>query len=191
MFDQKKELRKIIKSRFSRYSKEELDFRSKSLTKNLKLLDEYNNANTVLLFYSLPDEVCTKDLLRHSIICGKKLVLPRCIPEKRTLCLKEINNLDTDLEVGAYGIIEPKANLNNIPVDEIDFCCTPGLAFDLKGNRLGRGLGYYDRLLHNTNIIKCGLAMDFQIINTVVIDKHDVKVDMLVTETGHVKCSHT
>jgi 5-formyltetrahydrofolate cyclo-ligase len=99
-----------------------------------------------------------------------------------------------ELQSGAYGILEPITNEKYVPsqiCNDIsgnktkDIIIIPGLVFDIKGNRIGYGGGYYDRyLLEHKNLIKCAVCYDFQIVDEGIIPygKYDVKVDAIVTD---------
>ena len=95
----------------------------------------------------------------------------------------KINSLD-ELIVDNYGILEPKyVDKNNIG-DNFDLIIMPGVAFDRCGNRIGYGGGYYDKYLLNIkeDIKKIALAYDIQVIDDIHREKHDIKVDCIITE---------
>jgi 5-formyltetrahydrofolate cyclo-ligase len=97
---------------------------------------------------------------------------------------REARNLSA-LTLSAYGILEPQHGRSSLP-QEIELYFIPGLAFDRKGNRLGRGGGYYDRYLSTIrpDAIKVGLAYQLQIDTALPVETHDHQVDLLITETG-------
>ena len=94
-----------------------------------------------------------------------------------------IHSLD-NLSKDKYGILEPDEDINPIEVDAIDLVILPGLAFDNKGGRLGYGGGYYDKYLSNIsdNAVKVALCYDFQVIDTVPMEEHDICTDLLITD---------
>jgi 5-formyltetrahydrofolate cyclo-ligase len=94
------------------------------------------------------------------------------------------------LEVGAYNILEPRQDtIKEIPIESIDLILVPGVVFDIHGNRIGHGKGYYDRLLNDTqNIPHVGLAFGFQIVDAVPVEGHDLPVDIIVTEERIIEC---
>ncbi|MBI4399828.1 5-formyltetrahydrofolate cyclo-ligase, partial [Candidatus Micrarchaeota archaeon] len=103
--------------------------------------------------------------------------------DKKEIELSEIRSLE-ELAPGAYGILEPKKEfLRPAGYEEIQLVIVPGIAFDLKGNRIGYGLGYYDKLLPKLKCPKLALAFNFQVLPEIVEEKHDVKVDKIITET--------
>ncbi len=73
-------------------------------------------------------------------------------------------------------------------IEQMDLVILPAIAFDVCGNRLGRGGGYYDKFLRNVGIPKLGLAYSFQILDKVPVEKHDIKVDYIFTEDGKIEC---
>lgn len=165
----------------------EKERKRKSLIIQQKLMDlpEFQSARTVMLFLNFREEVETTAMAEAIIAGEKKLVLPRCAPNSILLPI-EVRDLNKDIEPGAYGIREPKLTLGVVEPSDIDLIIVPGSGFDLKGNRLGYGGGYYDRffMLLNPSIPKIALGFECQIIPEVPVDKHDAKMTMLITENG-------
>lgn len=135
----------------------------------------FSTASVVLLFYSLPDEVPTQPLLERWR--GEKtLLLPSVV--ENDLQLHPYHD-ETCMMVGAWGINEPTTPLWT-DVEAIDLVLVPGLAFDAQGHRLGRGKGYYDRLLahpHFSTIPLLGLAYHYQQLDDLPYEPHDHRVD--------------
>lgn len=158
---------------------------NKSLVIQQRLLDlpEFQKAQAVMLFLNFRDEVDTTALAEATIACKKKLILPRCAPQGILLPL-EVHDLSVDLEPGAWGIREPKLTNGKVEPTVIDIIIVPGAGFDLQGNRLGYGGGYYDRffMLLNPLTPRVALGFECQVISQVPVDKHDVKMSMLITE---------
>ena len=148
-------------------------------------LSEFQLAKTVMLFLNFREEVETTALAEAMIAGEKRLILPRCAPHGILLPI-EVRDLNQDIEPGAYGIREPKLTLGVVEPSEIDLIIVPGSGFDLQGNRLGYGGGYYDRffMLLNPLIPKIALGFECQIIPEVPVDQHDAKMTMLITEKG-------
>lgn len=136
----------------------------------------FKSAQTVLLFHSLPDEPCTHQLIRSA--AAEKTVLLPVVVDGETLELREYRGEHT-LAGGAFGILEPGGeNFTNF--GRIDLAVIPGVAFDAHGNRLGRGKGYYDRLLQRLapyNVPTLGMCFDFQKLPSVPAEPHDIAVD--------------
>lgn len=88
---------------------------------------------------------------------------------------------------GQFGIREPKASCAEIPLERLGLILVPGVAFDLHGRRLGRGRGFYDRLLPEIRGVKCGVAFDEQMVDTVPAGRLDMRMDFVLTPTRCVK----
>ncbi len=114
----------------------------------LATLPGFASAGTILLYASaFPEEVDTTPLLRVALQSDKRLVCPRIVAKDRTLALFEVDDPKRDLLPGRRGIREPSMHSRSVQPTEVDWALVPGLAFDRLGYRLGRGGGFYDRLL--------------------------------------------
>ncbi|MFA9372029.1 MAG: 5-formyltetrahydrofolate cyclo-ligase [Labilibaculum antarcticum] len=168
----RKEMR-AIKQNYSFEQKKEL---SLPILKSLEQLPEFIQAKTVMLYWSIKDEVHT-----HDFICKwakeKRVILPCVIGE--TLDLKVFEGMDNMVKGENYGIPEPKGPVF-MKEDEIDLILVPGIAFDREKNRMGRGKAYYDRLLQSLSAFKVGICFDFQVLDHVPVDEHDIKMDEIV-----------
>ena len=169
----KEQLRKImIQKRKNILNKKEI---STIIVNKLMNLDIYKEARAIALYNSLSDEVDTSYLINESLK-EKIVLLPRIIDNKLVFI---IINKDTLYEKSKFGIIEP---IGDIYQGIIDLIIIPGLAFDSNLNRLGFGMGYYDKYLENSNSYKIGLCFDEQIVDNVVVEPHDIKMDMIITK---------
>jgi 5-formyltetrahydrofolate cyclo-ligase len=141
----------------------------------------WQEAESVLLYWALPDELDLRELLREALEAGKRAALPRYDPE--TSCyvavVPPVNVLE--MAAGQFGILEPPSHHPILPLNRLDFAVAPGLAFDLSGRRLGRGKGFYDRLLANVRGLKCGVCLDEQIQSMLPAEPHDVTLNCLAT----------
>lgn len=134
-------------------------------------------ADRILMYHSLPDELSTHAFLRKW-------------KDKKHFYLPRVNGVNLDilpydesrLELGAFHIEEPTGN-NTVNADEIELVVVPAVAYDRKGNRLGRGKGFYDRLLADTHATKIGVAYEFQMLDEIPAEPHDVRMDMVITQT--------
>lgn len=175
---EKKELRQIIRARKASYSKEQLEVMSVSVCRDIMQDGAWRAAGVVLLYHALPDEVNTELLIERAVFMGKTVLLPVVVGDDLELRVYEG---DSSLSVGAFGIKEPTGPV--FPVseyDSINLAIVPGMAFDAYGNRLGRGKGYYDRLLPRLrNAMKIGVCFPFQMVERVPSEVHDVKVEIL------------
>lgn len=141
-------------------------------------------ADNILLYHSLPDELSTHEFINkwHS---RKHFFLPRV----NGLNLEILPYDQSRLHLGAFNIEEPDgANLTDI--SEIEVVIVPAMAYDLHGNRVGRGKGYYDRLLADTKATKIGMAYDFQIFDEIDTDQFDIPVDIVITDRRHFIARH-
>ncbi|HSW35857.1 MAG TPA: 5-formyltetrahydrofolate cyclo-ligase [Candidatus Limnocylindrales bacterium] len=188
----KRAVRKQILQIRDRLLPEEIKDKSSSIGRNLMSLPAYQNARTMMFFISFGSEVYTRSMVEESIKQGIQTLAPKAVPETRELIPSKIIDWDGDLKPGAYGIPEPRAETLR-PVDPaaIDLLIVPGVAFDLEGNRLGYGGGYYDRFfpLLRSKVPLVALAFELQILPQVPMEKWDRKVDYIITENRiiHIK----
>ena len=143
----------------------------------------WKTAQGVLFFASLPEELDVWPLLTEALAAGKKVALPRFVAETRTYEACAIQNPEADLQVGHFGIREPGSRCARLPSSRLNLILVPGVAFDLQGRRLGRGKGYYDRLLRGLRGTTCGVAFNQQIVGEIPVAPHDVRLDCILTPT--------
>ena len=135
-----------------------------------------------MCYYPLNDEVDISMIMNDVLQSGKKLFLPKCDTEKKNISICKINNLTTDLTLGYADIMEPSKHIDSDPV-KMDLILVPGRCFSVKGYRVGRGEGYYDRFLQNNfSSLKVGIAFEFQLVEDIIVDQHDIAMDYIVTE---------
>lgn len=176
----KKELRKYIAQCKKSYSKEQLVEWSSSLLTKLEEHPIFTQAKTILMYYSLPDEVQTHDFIERWKN-RKQIILPVVIGEGE-LELRRYTGRQ-DLSEGAFGIEEPTGEAFN-EFSTIDLAIIPGVSFDSQGNRLGRGKGYYDRMLPKIESPKIGICFDFQVSKEIPTEPFDYVMDEVWTEKG-------
>jgi len=158
---------------------------SLQITDALQSLEPFQAAKTIALYKAISGEV---DLERLFPLCWETRK-STCIPvfNKQLRCYEMASiNETTPFQTGNYGIQEPVSPAL-IPMGSIDLIVVPGVAFDPSGNRLGRGGGYYDRLLNGYSGITVAVAFDFQVLPEIPCDDHDIPVDYLVTEVKILK----
>ncbi len=154
------------------------------IKKRLYSTPEFTNAQTIFFYASFRSEVNTLSMMQESLGMGKRVLLPKVAADRHVLVLYEIKDV-TELTSGYMGIPEPPAQGERLAeLEEIDIIIVPGAGFDLSGNRLGYGAGYYDILLSNKkkDVAVIALAYEEQIVDSIPSEEHDVKVDMLVTD---------
>ena len=164
----KSELRKEIKNRKRQFTSQQLSELSFAVIMRLLAHKRLKDARTVMLYYSLPDEVYTHTLVDALLASGKRVLLPQ------------------SLEQGAYNIMEPVGEVFS-DYAQIDLAVIPGVAFDRQLNRMGRGKGFYDRLLPKLgNAYKIGICFDFQLVESIECEEHDIKMDEVIAGSAVV-----
>jgi len=171
----KADLRTIIRARLGEISAAERGAASVQLCAKLKEQSFFQAAAAILFFAPLPDEADVWPLLRESMAAGKTAALPQFDAGTQ--------NLQDEIVTGQFRVREPKSGCAKIPLEKFDLVLVPGIAFDLRGNRIGRGRGFYDRLLQNIRGLKIGIAFDGQVVKEVPAEKPDVPVDFILTPT--------
>lgn len=146
-------------------------------------LDLYKNSNNIFVYVNYKDEINTKRFINRAIKDGKRIYVPKIYRSTRTMKAIFINSLD-NLEGNSMGILEPKDDTLVIDKNNIDLIIVPGAVFDKSFNRIGYGGGYYDRYLDGIKEKnnKVALAYDFQIIEQIEAESHDIKMDYIITE---------
>ena len=178
----KDSLRKYIRAQKSQYDVAQLEAMSIEITNRVLALASWQEAGTLLLYYPLADEVDVRPLIKNAYDNGKKVLLPVVKGEELKLHLYQG---ESSLSEGAFGIMEPTGPLfSEENYSEIQLAIIPGMAFDTAGHRLGRGKGYYDRLLPKlTNARLQGICFPFQLLDEVPTEAHDIKVQEVVVIT--------
>lgn len=138
----------------------------------------FKMAKNILLYHSLPDELSTLRFIDkwHHI---KNFFLPRV----NGLNLEILPYHRHSLSLGSFHIEEPTGS-DLADISDIEMIVVPAVAYDRNGNRVGRGKGYYDRLLATSKAVKVGVGYDFQIVDEIDAEPHDVKVDIIITNRG-------
>ena len=144
------------------------------------------NAKNVVCYAAFDNEVLTNKLIEYFLLKEKTVYLPKV--DKNNLLIIQIDSL-RDLKKGSYGIMEPTGVAVNLEDKTVDLWIVPGIAFDIKGNRLGYGKGYYDRILKSVALDKkIGLCFGFQVVVHIPIQNNDEKMGWLITENKLIKC---
>ena len=157
--------------------------KSRRIKKRLFSLKEFKKAHTILFYYSKGSEVETREMMEDALQKGKRVLLPKV--RGRKIYLGEVTDLGKNVEKGSFGVLEPKETSKKTTPKGIELVILPGIAFGLKGERIGYGKGYYDRFLRKIprEIPLVGLAYHFQIVDHIPIKKHDRIVFKVLTET--------
>ena len=181
MINDKTELRKKIRELKRAVSPEEKLRRSEAVMQKVETLPEFEKARVVLLYWSMADEVQTHSFVNRWY--KKKVLLLPCV-DGDDLLLRQYTGPECMVEGEQFGIGEPSATLPvYTDLESVEIIIVPGVAFDRAGNRMGRGRGFYDRLLKSTpNAMKIGVAYDFQMLDSIPVEPHDVKMNRVITE---------
>lgn len=170
----KKILRKGIVDKRKKLAEEYIHEYSKELSKKFFETDVYRNSKIIMSYVSIHGEVETEYINRRVLSQGKKLLLPKTY-EKGVMKAFEVKDLN-ELVKNSFGLHEP------IETDEFlpDLVIVPGVAFDRSGNRLGFGGGFYDRYLQGKNIKTIALCYEFQLVELLPKEEHDIPVDEIL-----------
>ena len=175
----KHSLRRFIRAQKKENTVAQLAAMSTEITNRVLALASWQEAGTLLLYYPLADEVDVRPLIKKAYDSGKKVLLPVVKGEELELRLYEG---EASLKEGTFGIMEPTGpSFAPENYDEIQLAIIPGMAFDTAGHRLGRGKGYYDRLLPLLpRAYKIGICFPFQRVPGIPADEHDIKMDEVI-----------
>ena len=180
----KHKIRDHIIGKIKSYSALEKSKKSAIIKDRLFDEEEFKKATLVMFYVSLKDEVNTLSMIDEAVKMGKRVCVPVILKEEGRLIADEIKDREKDLERQHFGIYQPiVGHVREVPLENIDLVVVPGVAFDKNNVRLGRGHGYYDRFLcglpKRTKTI--GLAFDFQVLEYLPKDSHDIPVWKTIT----------
>lgn len=170
-------------------SKREAEEKSRIIMEKLFSLNEFKGSKNIMFYVSFNNEAGTIEIIKELLIKKEKNVLVPYVDTDKMIQISKIGSFD-DLEPKTFGILEPKKNkIKNFDIDKLDLVIVPGIVFDKNGHRIGYGYGYYDKFLGklNKNAVKIGLCYDFQLIDKIPEEKHDVPMDILITEKIVIK----
>lgn len=159
--------------------RDELDI---NILNRVTKLNQYRECSLVLCYVSMRDEVDTRRLIERALADGKRVAVPRCVPNTRKMEFYYIESL-SQLEPGTFGVDEPSAQKEKLVSDFSDsICIVPGICFDKKGYRLGYGMGYYDRFLCNYGGVTIGICYSVCTKYNLIHGRYDCRSDIVVTE---------
>ena len=177
---QKKQLRREMRQRKAALTPEQKLAEAQVVFSAVEQMPEFRHADSVLFYYSLPDELPTHEMVQRWLEAGKNIYLPRVVGD--------------DLEIVPYHGAQSLDDNNKFHIgepvgDAVDASCleliiVPAVALDAKRNRLGRGKGFYDRLLSTISCPTIGVVCDFQLVDEVPVEPHDRPLDCVVTSDG-------
>lgn len=177
----KQELRQHIRAQKREHTAVQLAAMSEDICNRVLASATWQEASILLLYYPLRDEVDVRPLIQQAHRQGKQVLLPVCKGEELELRLYEGG--ETSLKEGAFGIMEPTGPLLDVrQYLDIQLAIVPGMAFDKAGHRLGRGKGYYDRLLPKLAYARLqGICFPFQLLDEIPTDQHDIPVHEVIS----------
>jgi 5-formyltetrahydrofolate cyclo-ligase len=187
IFNEKKILRKEILTKRKNIDIVEKEKMDRKICDKFYESKYYRDAKNIFIYISYDSEINTKEIINKALIDNKKIYVPRTEFKTRLMDAVEIISLDNLIE-SEYGILEPSIEEPHIEPNELDLIVVPGVAFDRNGGRIGYGAGFYDRYFKKINkdnikkIQKLALAYDFQILENIPMNEHDVPVSYIITE---------
>ncbi|MBI3604820.1 MAG: 5-formyltetrahydrofolate cyclo-ligase [Nitrospirae bacterium] len=188
----KEQIRKEMLARRAGLSLEEIRLKSRDIKVRLFNREEFRRAKVIHFYISFNHEVNTEEMIRGALEMGKKVVVPCRGTTAGGIGLSELKDFDRELKPDRFGLKEPFGSYIR-PVDpgHLELMVVPGVAFDSSGNRIGYGKGFYDRLLSQKKrgFIEA-LAFDFQVIESVPSEGHDIKMDRIITESRTIEVIH-
>jgi 5-formyltetrahydrofolate cyclo-ligase len=164
--------------------REELSAQARAL---LARQSVWQKAGAVLFYAPLPDELDLLPLLEQALAEGRTAVLPRFIAESGVYAACRIDNFARDCAPGKFGVREPGPRCPIFPLNRLDLALVPGVGFNAAGHRLGRGQGYYDRILAAAAGTRCGVAFDEQVVEQIPAEPHDMTMNCILTPTRWVE----
>lgn len=181
---EKSHIRKKINAMRRMLSEEERLSAAEDVFARLEQTAAFLMADKVLMYHSLPDELSTRGFLKKW-------------GDRKHFFLPRVNGVNLDilpyeesrLELGSFHIEEP-VGTDTVDPSEIELMIIPAVAYDRRGNRLGRGKGFYDRLLSEAKATKIGIGYEFQLIDELPVEEHDIPMDMVITQHTTIVINH-
>ncbi len=186
----KEEIRREVLARRNELGEKERQEKSKIIQEKVLGLEEFKKANTVMLYLNFGSEVETKWLIEKSLALGKRVVVPVTNFDEQNFDLVKFENFE-ELAENKFGILEPPLETGReVKPEELDLIIVPGIVFDEKGNRIGFGKAFYDEFLNSMKKKSplIGLAFELQLLKELPIEKHDVKINNIITEKRIIIC---
>jgi 5-formyltetrahydrofolate cyclo-ligase len=148
-------------------------------------LASFRSAACIVLTLPFRSEWDTRALLHDALARGADVALPRVNEATRMIELHRVRDALADVATGYRGIPEPLASLPRVEPSDVDWILVPGVAFDLRGRRLGYGGGYYDRLLPllPPRASRIAGAFELQLVESLPAAPHDLAVNAIATPT--------
>jgi 5-formyltetrahydrofolate cyclo-ligase len=180
----KARLRAEVREKIRGVHQEKRDEAAGKVGETLQRIVSWSAARWVGGYVALRDELDLSGPLRQRLALGGRVAVPAWDAERGEYVFREIRDWDGDLVPGAFGVREPRPTCGVVDVTWLDFVLVPGIAFDTRGGRLGRGRGFYDRLLAPAVGVTCGVGMDEQLVPEVPVEAHDTRLNLVVVPGG-------
>ena len=181
----KNKLKESILGKRNSLSQEEILEKSNKIKNSMHQLEQYKKSRSIMYFVSFRSEVYTHVMIKDALK-NKTVIIPKVLQHE--IVPSVIIDFDNLVPSASVGILEPM-DVMRIAYKNIDLVLVPGIVFDHEGHRIGYGFGYYDKFLAKIpKAIKIGLAFEFQVVDKIPNEIHDVPVDLIVTEERIVEC---
>jgi 5-formyltetrahydrofolate cyclo-ligase len=188
----KQTLKQEILDKRKKLDQKSIEDKNKKIKNRIYSILEFKKSKNILFYVSLKNEVNTYELIKELLNEKEKTVLvPYVLRNNPIMQVSELHNFE-ELEPKSFDILEPKDNsIREFNPGKIDLVIVPGVVFDLTGHRIGYGYAYYDRFLKTLKQkpIKIGLAYDFQIVDKIPEEQHDIPMDIILTEERAIECN--
>jgi len=187
----KDEIRKEILTRRQGLSDSDVSLKSETICRRLISDEVFAAASVIGLYWPFRNEVLTEPIFRAARSGRKRVGFPLARTEDRAIIYIAVDD-PSDMTTGSYGIREPRYIPGRvIPAEEFDLIVLPGVAFDTRGYRIGYGGGYFDRFFADRSVTatRAAPAFDIQMVDRVPHKEHDIKVDVIFTESHVIMCS--
>lgn len=180
---EKKSLRARLRQQLMTFDPADVHHRSSLAARRLADTLVFAEASAIMIFLPLRYEIDARPVALRAWQDQKIVTVPYVSYQQKHMLPMIINTLDEPMEPDQYGVRVPRRQ-EPLPIEMIDLVVVPGLGFDARGHRIGRGGGFYDRFLAQPGFsgVTCGFALDEQVIESVPVHAHDVALDMVVTD---------
>jgi 5-formyltetrahydrofolate cyclo-ligase len=186
----KASLRQQVRARLHALTSEEREAASREICSRLRQQMIWKSAGAILFFAPTADEPDIWPLVEESLAARKTVGLPRFSFERSGYVAGQVSDLARDIRIGRFQIREPVGACPELELSRFNLILVPGVAFDRKGRRLGRGQGYYDRWLRDARgAMRCGVAFEEQWLADIPVVEHDITMQLVVTSTGVFNCA--
>lgn len=178
----KRQLRDEMKKKRNNMNRTEKERMDKCIEEKFFNSELFRDSNSIFIYASMSEEVNTWGILNRCLKDGKRVYVPKVHNETRTMKALRIKSTLELNESGCFGILEPTFGGEEL-IGDTDIILIPGLAFDIKGGRLGYGGGFYDKFLKEHKVGKrISLCYDFQIVEHIPMEEFDETVEYIITE---------